>query len=78
MIKKLVGALFIIWIGAVALADTRAPMSTVATEGECTAETLRQLERDWADAEEADDSVGGKRGTRTLDPGILSRVIGSN
>jgi ketosteroid isomerase-like protein len=54
--KRLVGALLSMWIGALALADTRAPMSTVATEGERTAETLQQLERDWADAEEARDS----------------------
>jgi ketosteroid isomerase-like protein len=37
-------------IGALALADTR-----IATEGERTAETLKQLERDWADAEKAGD-----------------------
>jgi ketosteroid isomerase-like protein len=51
MPKRLVGALATIWIGALALADARA-----ATEGERTAETLRQLERDWADAEKASDS----------------------
>ena len=40
MMKKTVGALLTICIGAIALADTRAPTST--------AETLKQLERDWA------------------------------
>jgi ketosteroid isomerase-like protein len=48
--KRLVGALFTLCIGALALADTR-----IATEGERTAETLKQLERDWADAEKAGD-----------------------
>jgi ketosteroid isomerase-like protein len=33
------------------------PVSTVATEGDRTAETLKQIERDWADAEEARDSA---------------------
>jgi|SRR5215831_139247 len=47
MMKKTVGALLTICIGAIALADTRAPTST--------AETLKQLERDWADAMEAGD-----------------------
>jgi ketosteroid isomerase-like protein len=51
MMKRLVGALVTIWIGTLALADARA-----ATEGERTAETLKQLERDWADAEKAGDS----------------------
>jgi ketosteroid isomerase-like protein len=37
-------------IGALALADTR-----TATVGERTAETLKQLERDWADAEKSGD-----------------------
>jgi ketosteroid isomerase-like protein len=48
--KRFVGALFTMCIGALALADTR-----IATEGERTAETLKQLERDWADAEKAGD-----------------------
>jgi ketosteroid isomerase-like protein len=51
MMKRLVGALFTISIGALALADTR-----LATEGERSAETLKQLERDWGDAEKAGDS----------------------
>jgi len=51
MMKRLVGALLSITIGALALADTRSP-----TEGERTAETLKQLEQDWADAEKAGDS----------------------
>jgi ketosteroid isomerase-like protein len=37
-------------IGALAFADTR-----IAAEGARTAETLKQLERDWADAEKAGD-----------------------
>ena len=48
--KRLVGAMFAMCIGALALADAR-----IATEGERTAETLKQLERDWADAEKAGD-----------------------
>ena len=48
--KRLVGALFAIGIGALALADTRS-----ATEGARTVETLQQLERDWADAERTGD-----------------------
>jgi ketosteroid isomerase-like protein len=51
MPMRFVGALVTILIGALALADARA-----ATEGERAAETLRQLERDWADAEKASDS----------------------
>ena len=49
--KRLVGAMFAMCIGALALADAR-----IATEGQRTAETLKQLERDWADAEKAGDS----------------------
>ena len=48
--KRLVAALFTMCIGALALADTR-----IAAEGERSAETLKQLERDWADAETAGD-----------------------
>jgi ketosteroid isomerase-like protein len=48
--KRFVGAMFAMCIGALALADTR-----IATEGERTAETLKQLERDWADADKASD-----------------------
>ena len=48
--KRLVGALLTMCIAALALADAR-----MATEGERTAETLKQLERDWADAEKAGD-----------------------
>ena len=51
MMKRLVGALFTVSIGALALADTQ-----LATESERTAETLKQLERDWGDAEKAGDS----------------------
>ena len=51
MMKRLAGALVTVWIVTLALADARA-----ATEGERTAETLKQLERDWADAEKAGDS----------------------
>jgi ketosteroid isomerase-like protein len=49
--KTLVGVLFTVWSGALALADARA-----ATQDERTVETLKQLERDWADAEKASDS----------------------
>jgi ketosteroid isomerase-like protein len=48
--KRLVAALLTMCIGALALADTR-----IAAEGERTAETLKQLERDWADAEKTSD-----------------------
>jgi len=56
MMKKTVGALLIICIGAIALADTRAPTNTPKTQGESTAETLKQLERDWAVAMKTGDS----------------------
>jgi ketosteroid isomerase-like protein len=46
MMKRTVGALLTICIGALALADTRAPS---------TAETLKQLEGDWAVAIKAGD-----------------------
>lgn len=49
--KRLIAALVTIWIGALALADTRP-----AAEDERTAATLKQLEQDWADAEKAGDS----------------------
>jgi ketosteroid isomerase-like protein len=49
--KRLAGALVTIWIVTLAFADARA-----ATEGERTAESLKQLERDWTDAETAGDS----------------------
>lgn len=49
--KRLVAALLTIWIGGLVLADTRS-----APEGERTAETVKQLERDWVDAEKAGDS----------------------
>lgn len=48
--KRLAGALFSLWIGTQTLADTR-----VAIADERTAETLKQLERDWLDAERARD-----------------------
>jgi ketosteroid isomerase-like protein len=46
MMKRTVGTLLTLCIGALALADTRAPS---------TAETLKQLERDWAVAIKAGD-----------------------
>jgi len=52
---RLVGALLTLCVGALALADTRIPVSTRATTGECTTEILKQLERDWADAENVGD-----------------------
>ncbi len=52
--KRFLGVLFA-WIGALALADTPAPVHRVATDGERAAETLIQLERAWADAELAGD-----------------------
>lgn len=51
MVRRLVGALLTILIGALAFADTRP-----ATESERVAETLKKLERDWLDAEKAGDS----------------------
>jgi ketosteroid isomerase-like protein len=54
--RRLVGALFTICVGALAFADTRAPASTTATESERTVQTLKQLEQDWIDAEKAGDS----------------------
>jgi uncharacterized protein (TIGR02246 family) len=51
MMKTLVGVLVTLWIGVLTLADAPA-----ATAGEGTADTLKQLERDWADAEKASDS----------------------
>jgi len=50
MMKKAVGTLLTICIGAIALADTRAPTNTPKTDAESTAETLKQLERNWAAA----------------------------
>ncbi len=51
---RFVAALLIISLGATALADTGVPVS-IAAVGERTAETLKQLEREWADAEEIGD-----------------------
>lgn len=51
MMKRLVGALLTIWIATLALADTR-----LAAEGEPTAQTLKQIEQDWAAAEKAGDA----------------------
>lgn len=51
MMKRLVAGLFIISIGALGLVDP-----VLGAEGERTAETLKQLEHDWADAEKAGDS----------------------
>jgi hypothetical protein len=56
MTKTLVGALLSLWIGVPALADTPAPGSRVGADCERVAQTLRQLEHDWADAEELGDS----------------------
>jgi len=55
MMNGTVGALFAICIGALALADARARTDTVGTEGESTADTVKQLERDWAFAAKAGD-----------------------
>ena len=52
--KILVGALLTMWIGATALADT--PVRAVAIDGASTAQTLKQIELDWAAAEQAGDS----------------------
>ena len=54
--KMVVGALLAMSIGAMAVADTRAPMHLGATGTQCIAATLKQLERDWAAAEQAGDS----------------------
>lgn len=48
--KLVVGALLTLWIGATALAEPGAPTCAVAAPGECTAQALKQLERDWAAA----------------------------
>ena len=56
MMNSTVGALFAICIGALALADTRARANPAITEGESTADTVKQLERDWAEAVKAGDS----------------------
>ena len=54
--KKYLGALLSLWIGALALADTRAPVANLpTTAGESTADTLKQLERDWATAMKSGD-----------------------
>jgi ketosteroid isomerase-like protein len=53
--KRAVGALVTICIGALALADTRAPTKTPITEGESPAETIKELEQDWAVAIKAGD-----------------------
>jgi hypothetical protein len=54
--KIFVGVLLAMSVGGIALADTQAPAHVAATGGERTAETLKQLERDWAAAEQAGDS----------------------
>jgi ketosteroid isomerase-like protein len=53
--KRTVGALVTLCIGALALADTRAPTQPPISEGESTAETLKGLEREWAVAIKAGD-----------------------
>jgi ketosteroid isomerase-like protein len=57
MMKRTTGTLVTICfgVGALALADTGAPTNTVITEGENTAKTLKQLEREWAVAIKAGD-----------------------
>lgn len=52
--KTLLGTLLTMWIGAMAFAGPQAKMSAVPGS-KCTAETLKQLERDWAAAEQAGD-----------------------
>jgi ketosteroid isomerase-like protein len=54
--KILVGVLLTMWVGSMALADARAPVGGVVTGNERATETLKQLERDWAAAEQAGDS----------------------
>lgn len=53
--KVLAGALLTMWIGSVALADSRTPPRVEASSGAQTAETLKQLERDWAVAQQSGD-----------------------
>jgi hypothetical protein len=55
MIKSLVGSLLTVFIGTLALADTQSPKSVVTPRGECTAEILKSLERDWSHAEQVGD-----------------------
>ena len=66
MMKKTVGALLTICIGAIALADTRALTNTPKTESASTAETLKQLERDWAGA------------MKTGDSALIGRILGDD
>jgi ketosteroid isomerase-like protein len=54
--KRTVAALVTICIGALALADARAPTKPPISGGESTAETLKELERQWAVAIKAGDS----------------------
>ena len=66
MMKKTVGALLTICIGAIALADTRALTNTPKTESASTAETLKQPERDWAGA------------MKTGDSALIGRILGDD
>ncbi|MBV8143738.1 MAG: nuclear transport factor 2 family protein [Gammaproteobacteria bacterium] len=56
MMTRTMAALLTICIGTTALAETSAPASTPTTTGESTAETLKRLERDWADAIQTGDT----------------------
>jgi ketosteroid isomerase-like protein len=56
MTKTLVGALFTLVIAAPVLGGTPPPLSRVTAECEHVAQMLKQLERDWVDAEESGDS----------------------
>jgi len=56
MIKRLAGSLLSVFIGTLALADTQLPKSVGTAKGECTAEILQRLERDWSQAEQVGDS----------------------
>lgn len=64
--KRTVGALVTLCIAALALADTRAPTQPPISAGDSTAETLKQLEREWA--------VGMKAG----DAERIGRILGED
>lgn len=54
--KVLAGALLTVWLGGLVLAGPRAAMRMEAAGCDGAAETLKQLERDWAAAEQSGDS----------------------
>jgi hypothetical protein len=56
IMKRFLGALWIVCAGAVAHAESSVSASVVTTRVQRVAETLQQLERDWADAEYAGNS----------------------